>query len=73
MQISIINRPHWTGIQNPEAGMYQRLIVEANLLNDLDKLPKQTITIKADGNKGETRSSNIPATISADLESFQYT
>lgn len=31
-----------------------------DLLNDLDKLPKQTISINAEGNKGETRSINIP-------------
>lgn len=33
-----------------------------NLLNDLDKLPKQTMNTNAEGNKGETRSINIPAT-----------
>lgn len=33
-----------------------------DLLNDLDMLPKQTTKTKADGNKGETRSINIPAT-----------
>lgn len=32
-----------------------------NLLNDLDKLPMQTIKTKAGGNRGETRSINIPA------------
>lgn len=33
-----------------------------NLLNDLDKLPKQTTKTKAEGYRGETRSINIPAT-----------
>lgn len=32
-----------------------------HLLNDLDKLPMQTMNTKADGNKGDTRSINIPA------------
>lgn len=32
-----------------------------NILNDLDKLPKQTMKRKAEGNKGERRSINIPA------------
>lgn len=32
-----------------------------NLLNDRDKLPKQTITSKADGKRGDTRSISIPA------------
>lgn len=32
------------------------------LLNDRDRLPKQTINTKAEGNKGETRSINIPET-----------
>lgn len=31
-----------------------------DLLNDLDRLPKQTMSINAEGNKGETRSINIP-------------
>ena len=41
--------------------MYKGDIV-ANLLSDLDKLPRQTIINIADGNKREARSINIPAT-----------
>lgn len=37
-------------------------MVYKNLLKDLDRLPRQTTNTKADGNKGETRSINIPAT-----------
>lgn len=35
-------------------------IIFMDLLNDLDKLPKQTIGTKAEGNKGEIRSISIP-------------
>lgn len=40
--------------------MTKKIHVTKDLLNDLDKLPKQTIGTKAEGNKGETRSISIP-------------
>lgn len=49
------------------SGVYQNLDNyqnnNSNLLNDRDMLPKHTINTNDDGNKGETRSINIPASI----------
>lgn len=42
----------------PASIMLMEIVV--NLLNDLDKLPKHTITMKADGHRGDTRSISIP-------------
>lgn len=39
----------------------EKIVPGENLLNDLDRLPKQTTKTKTEGYKGETRSINIPA------------